>query len=197
MIIMGTKTYSFSYGSIIKKVLSKIISLIYNLFVGVLVLVILAFIISQINFNLKDLFSENVLGIIKKLEIYCGVIIFSIFIIPSFLPQKAEIREDVVKVYRHCLFLSIFMIFRGFNDTILIRQIEEVYRPVKKDKFFEPIPVNVIDWDNMVIIKMNNSLGTEYYIPVQNSEDFIKEVNKRRCDYTKNSNTEHKGHGSL
>lgn len=72
------------------------------------------------------------------------------------------------------------MILRGFNDTILINQIDEIYRPKTKKKYLKPIPVGVIDWDNMVIIKINNSLGTEYYMPVKNSDDFIKEVNKLR-----------------
>ena len=50
----------------------------------------------------------------------------------------------------------------------------------QKEKYLKPIPVGVIDWDNMVIIKINNSLGTKYYMPVKNSDDFIKEVNKLR-----------------
>ena len=68
------------------------------------------------------------------------------------------------------------MIFRGLNDTILINKIADIYRPISKDKFFQPIPVNVIDWDNMIIIKINNSTETEYYVPVENSEEFIKQV---------------------
>lgn len=102
------------------------------------------------------------------------------FIIPSFFKQKIELTDKIVKVYRHCLFFYPFMILRGFNDTILINQIDEIYRPTTKEKYLKPIPVGVIDWDNMVIIKINNSLGTEYYMPVKNSDDFIKEVNKLR-----------------
>lgn len=71
------------------------------------------------------------------------------------------------------------MISRGFNDTILISEIKDVYRPSSKDKYLQPIPVNVIDWNNMIIIKLNNSLETIYYIPVENSDDFIEELNKR------------------
>ena len=80
-------------------------------------------------------------------------------VIGDLVPQIVILRK-IVKVYRHCLFLNPFMIFRGFNDTILISQIKDVYRPKNKDKFLKPIPVNVIDWNNMLIIEINNSLNT-------------------------------------
>lgn len=176
---MNIKTYKFSYGGILKKIISKTVSLFYNTMVSGIVLLVYFFIVSEMNFRLKNLIDDSIISIFQTIEVYLGIVICSIFIVPSFFQQKVEISENIVKVYRHCLFLSVFMIFRGFNDTILISQIKEIYRPKNKDKFFEPIPVNIIDWDNMVIIKMNDSLGTIYYIPVENSDDFIVEVNKR------------------
>lgn len=176
---MSSKTYEFSYGGNIKKFLSKTVSLIYNSIIGGIVLFVFMFLISEINYRLKFLVNDDTFHVFKIIEILLGIAILSVFIIPSFFQQKVEISEKMIKVYRHCLFFSIFMIRRGFNDTILISQIKEVYRPTCKDKFFQPIPVNVIDWDNMVIIKLNNSLETIYYIPVKDSENFITEVNRK------------------
>ena len=172
---MIIKKYKFSYGGIIKKFLSKTISLLYNTLVGCFVLIILALIVSEINYLLTDLLNDRVLDILRRVEVYSGIIILGIFIIPSFLPQKVEIRGGVIRVYRHCLFLSIFMISRGFNDTILISRIEDIYIAKSKDTFLQPIPVGCIDWNNMVVIKTQLRY---YYILVENSEDFIEEVNK-------------------
>lgn len=177
---MNSKIYEFSYGSTVKKVISKCISLIYNIMISGIVVFIFTLIFTNINYNIKNMIYDDILNLIIIIEIGICIVISASFIIPSFFKQKVELSDRIVKVYRHCLFFSPFMIFRGFNDTILINQIDEIYRPISKDKFFEPIPVNVIDWDNMVIIKINNSLGTKYYMPVKNSDNFIKEINKIR-----------------
>lgn len=176
---MIIKTFHFSYGSNFKKAISKIVSFIYNTMVCMFILFIYSLIIATINYKLKYQINDINLNIIKIFEICLGVAISIYILIPSFLPQKVVISEKIIKVYRHCLFLNPFMIFRGFNDTILISQIKDVYRPKNKDKFLKPIPVNVIDWNNMLIIEIDNSLNTEYYIPVENSNEFIDEVNKR------------------
>lgn len=173
---MNIKTYKFSYGSTLKKFISKTISLIYNIFIGTIILLIFAFIVSEVNYLLRDLIDENIMNICKKIDVYLGAFIFGFITIPSFFPQKVKVGNGMIKIYRHCLFLSFFMIFRGFNDTILFSQIEEICRPVNKDKFFEPIPVNVIDWDNMVIIKTKSKY---YYVPVENSDDFIAQITQR------------------
>lgn len=137
-------------------------------------------IFTNINYYIKNIIDDDILNLIKEIEIGICIVLPAFFIIPSFFKQKVELSDKIVKVYRHCLFFSPFMIFRGFNDTILISQIDEIYRPTTKEKYLKPIPVGVIDWDNMVIIKINNSLGTKYYMPVKNSDDFIKEINKLR-----------------
>lgn len=177
---MNLKIYEFSYGSTLKKVISKFISLIYNITISIFVVFIVISIFTNINFYIKNIINDDTLNLIKIIEICICIVIPAFFIIPSFFKQKVELTDKIVKVYRHCLFFYPFMILRGFNDTILINQIDEIYRPTTKEKYLKPIPVGVIDWDNMVIIKINNSLGTEYYMPVKNSDDFIKEVNKLR-----------------
>lgn len=181
---MNIKTYKFSYGSTLKKIISKTVWFLHNAFIGVFILIIFAYIISEMNYLLKDLISDNVMDICKRIEVYFAIVIYVAFLILAFLPQKVEVSNDMIKIYRHCLFFSFFMISRGFNDTILFSQIEEVYRPVNKDKFFEPIPVNVIDWDNMVIIKTKSKY---YYVPVENSEDFIIAINSHLSHKAENN----------
>lgn len=177
---MDKKTYKFSYGNNFKKYLSKFSFLIYNLIISIFLLIIIGTILSRINYELKAILAEEIISIIKAVEIYAAIPFVGFFIVLSFLPQKAVISNGKIKVYRHCLFFNIIMIFRGFNDNIPISKIKEVYRPNNKNKYLQPIPVNVIDWDNMVIIKLDNASETRYYIPVENSEDFIEEVNKQR-----------------
>jgi hypothetical protein len=169
--------YYFTYGGTFKKILSKFISLLYNALVGCIVIFVLALILSEINYLIKDILSDNVMNILKRIEIYLSSIVLVAFIIPSFLPQKVEIKCNTVKIHRHCLFLSVFMISRGFNDTIPINSIENIYIAKSKDKFFEPIPVNFVDWNNMVVIEAKNK---HYYAPIENSDEFIEKINKQR-----------------
>lgn len=177
---MEKKIYKFSYGNRFKKFISILVSFIYDFMISCALLFFVSLIISKINYELKFIINDNIMNIVTSMEIYAGFIFLCFFIIQAFLPQKVIINKQTIKVKRHCLFFSPLMIFRGFNDTILISQIKEIYRPTSKEKFFEPIPVNVIDWNNMVIIKINNSLETLYYMPIENSNDFIAEVNERR-----------------
>ena len=177
---MDKKTYKFSYGNNLKKYLSKFCFLFYNLIISAFLLVIIGIIVAKINYELKAILPDGIISVIKAVELYAAIPFVCFFIVLSFLPQKVVISNGKIKVYRHCLFLNIIMIFRGFNDNIPISKIKEVFRPENKNKFLQPIPVNFIDWDNMVIIKLNNALETRYYIPVENSEDFIEEVNKQR-----------------
>ncbi len=176
---MDKKVYKFSYGNKFKKILSKFIMFIYNLYISVFILIAYAFIVSTINYELKYLLNDNSINVIKSVEIYAGTVWLFFFMIQAFLPQKVIIYDEKIKINRNCLFFNPLMIFRGFNDTIFINQIKEIYRPINKDKYLEPIPVNMIDWDNMVLIKKNNSLETIYYMPVEHSEKFIEEVSKR------------------
>lgn len=177
---MDKKTYKFSYGNNFKKYSSKFIFFIYNLIISNLLLMIIGTILSRINYELKAILPEEIISIIKVVEIYAAIPFVGFFIVSSFLPQKAVISNGKIKVYRHCLFFNFIMIFRGFNDNIPISKIKEVYRPNNKNTYLQPIPVCAIDWDNMVIITLDNASETRYYIPVENSEDFIEEVNKQR-----------------
>lgn len=173
---MNSKIYKFSYGNNLKKALSVLGFIIYNFIVGIFILFFIGLLISQINYKLECFINTNTMSIIKSFEIYASIIFLVLFVFQALLPQKVIIDNEMIKIKRHCLFFSPLMIFRGLNDTILINKIADIYRPISKDKFFQPIPVNAIDWDNMIIIKINNSTETEYYVPVENSEEFIKQV---------------------
>lgn len=185
---MGEKIYKFSYGNRLKKFISMFIFSIYDFMIGCILLFIISLIVSKINYKLKFIISDNVMAIIKAIGIFVGIVLLCLFVIQAFLPQKVTVNDKMIKISRHCLFFSPLMISRGFNDTILISQIKEIYRPKNKDVFMEPIPVNVVDWDNMVIVKINNSMETLYYMPVENSDDFIAEVNERKKRFQMSSN---------
>lgn len=159
----------------------------YNFFVGCIFLLIYVFIVTRINSELELFISWEFLTVIKYVEAYTGTAILLIFIIMSFLPQKAVITAYEIKIYRHYLFLNPLLIFRGFNDAIQFNKIEKIHRPESKDKFLKPIPVNVIDWENMVLIETESRT---YYVPVENSDEFIEALTERVNDYSQKYSTE-------
>lgn len=162
-------------------IISKLLMAFYNCACGFLFVYIFAYIVSDINLGLIDRVDERIMHKIKFCEICFAIIVMLVFIFISFLPQKAIIKSDKIKVYRHCIFLLPFDIWKGFTDNISIDKIESIYITNRKDlggfPRYEPIPVAVSDWKNMV--RINTELNW-YYIPVKNSEDFIKQVNMRR-----------------
>lgn len=139
-------------------------------------MLIYAFILTRINGELELFLSEKILHVIEYIEVYAGVATLLIFIIMSFLPQRVVITPYEIKTYRYYLFLNPLLILRGFNDNISFSKIEKIYSPKSKDKFLKPIPVNMIDWKNMVLTE--SGLRT-YYVPIEKSDEFIAEVNKR------------------
>ena len=178
------KTYKFSYGGTLKKVLSKLIMFITNFVVIIFSILIMFVIFYSLNNSLEKLaVNIDVLNVIKWVETALCVIIVAFFIIQPFLPQKVEIQGNIIKVYRHCLISP----FRGFNDTILINNIKEICLEEDKNLIrISPImPVAIIDWENLVKIEMETGKSL-YYIPVENSNDFVEEVNKRRQSISEN-----------
>lgn len=177
---MNKITYEFSYDGKVKIFLSKLIILLYNCFCGLIFNFIFAYIVFDINLWLINRVAEGIMDKIKLIEICFGIAVMLVLIFISFLPQKVKIVNDKIKVYRHCIFLLPFDIWKGFNDNISIDKIDNISLTNRKEVghilFFEPIPVGFIDWKNMVIINTKRSC---YYIPVKNSDDFIKQVNLR------------------
>lgn len=101
---MDKKIYKFSYGGRFKKFISKTVSLVYNFFVGCIFLLIYVFILTRINSELELFLSEKFLRIIQYIEVYAGATTLLIFIIMSFLPQKAVITPYKIKIYRYYFF---------------------------------------------------------------------------------------------
>lgn len=72
---------------------------------------------------------------------------------------------------------------RGFNDDICIKDIIECKKydgerhlPGK----YSPYAIPYFDWDDLVQITVYNERNDKiYYVPVQNSDDFIEKVNER------------------
>ena len=78
-------------------------SLIYNLFVGAFIVLIYGLITSETNYLLKSIIQESFMNILIKVEICFAMIIIFVFGLISLFPQKAEILDGTVKIYRHCL----------------------------------------------------------------------------------------------
>ena len=138
----------------------------------------------NLNLKLKNLdINVVLLDVIKIIELIVGVLSLALTIVQALLPQKVELFEKTINVYRHTV--SIF----GFNDTILIKNIERVYLSENKNyNLVKSIPVGVVDWDNLVVIKMQTGRRLFYCVPIENSEEFIEEVNKRRMKLQEKDN---------
>ncbi|MCM1285358.1 MAG: hypothetical protein NC213_09305 [Acetobacter sp.] len=180
---MNIKTYYFSYGGTLKKIFSKILMFILHVFYSVPFLLLFLSIFGDINVLLKNTVSLDILNVARKVEVIVSVLILCVFIIQPLFPQKVQIYNNSISIYRHTFS------FWGFNDTVLISDIENVYISKNHDMGLKSFPVGIIDWDNLVIIE-SSTRRLIYRIPVENSDDFIKEVTERVNIYRKENSLE-------
>ena len=174
--------YRFSYGNFIKFILNQIIIMSYHFFT----LLLLLFSVLVVFGSLEHLFKEQeVISIIIKAVSVSIVILWSLFlIIILFIPKKAIINCNFIKIRRY--FLNISYLLRGFNDEIFIKDIIECKKYDGKRYILDrtgPYAVFFFNWDNLVEIKTKDD--KVYLIPLENSEKFIDEVNKRRTELQK------------
>lgn len=168
--------YKFSYGSLINFILNQIIIICYHAFT-VLCLLFLVFVVFG---TLDHLFKEQevISIIIKILPIYLIAFWLIYLTIILFIPKKAIIKTNFIKVRRY--FLNFSYLTRGFNDEIFINDIIECKKYDGKRYRLDrtkPYAVFFFDWDSLIEIKTKDDKC--YLVPLQNSADFIKEVNAR------------------
>lgn len=182
------KVYKFSYGGTFRKILCKIIHFFYCACVGMLILYFLAFLFSELNYSVKDIFSEKVINVMTAIEIYFSLVVFIASLIPSFIPQKVIINDYEVKIRRNMIMLSIYLL-RGFNDNIMLCEIESVSKANLKlyDLRFTPLPSATFVLKDIVKIKTENKY---YYVSVENSDEFVEELINRVNDYKRKHNME-------
>lgn len=168
--------YKFSYGNIFNLIFSQIILCIYNFFAFLIVAVP----ITLLYMKLENLFKDNYV-LMKIITILMAAFIFLyalMLCVYFFLPKKAIIKNDFIKIRRYML--NFGYILRGFNDEIFIKDIIECklydgYRYCLDRS--GPYSVYFFKWDDLVEIKTKDN--KRYLVPLQNSETFIEEVNKR------------------
>lgn len=85
---MNLKIYEFSYGSTLKKVISKCISLIYNITISIFVVFIVISIFTNINFYIKNIINDDILNLIKEIEICICIVIPAFLLFRHFLNKK-------------------------------------------------------------------------------------------------------------
>ena len=96
-----------------------------------------------------------------------------------FQPQNVIIDKEYLLVHRR--FLNWQYIARGYNDKILINNIVackayDGIRPAMNNSSWMPLSILYFNWDDLVEI---NTTNKRYLIPVENSKNFIEEINKR------------------
>lgn len=168
--------YKFSYGNFINYILNQFIIICYHYF-AFLALLYLDFVIFG---ELEDLFSEQdfMYIIIKVISVSLVIIWLIYLIIIQFIPKKAIITSNFIKIKRYFLNFGYFL--RGFNDEIYIKDIIECKKYNGKRYRFDrtgPYAVFFFDWDNLVEIKTIDDKC--YLVPLKDSEGFIEEINKR------------------
>lgn len=165
--------YKFSYGNFINFFLSQFIIISYHFFT-ILFLLFLVFIVFG---NIENLFNEQErICIIIRILSASLVILWQIYlIIILFIPKKAIITHNFIKIRRY--FLNISYLLRGFNDEIFIKDIIDCKKYSGKRYRFDrtgPYAIFFFDWDNLIEIKTKDNKS--YLVPLQNSEEFIKQV---------------------
>lgn len=62
---MNIKTYKFSYGGVLKKLISKTVSLLYNSMIGGFALLLFMIAAAEINYGLKFIINETIINILQ------------------------------------------------------------------------------------------------------------------------------------
>ena len=173
---MDKKIYKFSYGKKINFVVNRLLIILINSFFCVIFAFILIFIYGIVESN----FGED--GNVKPI----AIILFSIIALAAILtfvtffqPQNVIIDKEYLLVHRR--FLNWQYIARGYNDKILINNIVackayDGIRPAMNNSSWMPLSILYFNWDDLVEI---NTTNKRYLIPVENSKNFIEEINKR------------------
>lgn len=168
------KTYKFSYGSKLKKFISKFIIVISNLFLFSIFLLLFLYIFTSVNYKLKTInINDEIILIIKWIEIVMCLFVFLLLVFQSFLPQKVEVYSTSIKVYRR----SCSGFLRGFSDTILIDNIEKICIEDNRKLSHLPkiMPAFIVDWENLVRIETTTG-HLIYYVQIENANDFIAHI---------------------
>lgn len=168
--------YKFSYGNIFKYFASHYVIAAYHFFIFLLLCGFVVF----VYMTLGSVFSgyETIYTFLKILAVSVLALgIVYLFVILC-MPKRAIISDNFLKVKRH--FLNFSYPCRGFNDEIFIKDIIECKKYDGERYRFNrtgPYAVFYFDWDDLV--EINTKDDKTYLVPIQNSDEFIEELNAR------------------
>ena len=171
--MLEKKIYFFDFGSNSKKIISYIES--FFMYLSLLFLINFGGIFFLYG-KMESVFeNEYIQTLFIRIAVIC-ILIFEIYgLILQFLPKNIILTEKGIKIKRNNISrLSL----RIFNDYIKYEKIKscELNNPKFRSRQVMQLPVILFDWDS--VVKIQQGIKT-FYIPVENAEEFVAEVNRR------------------
>lgn len=174
-----TKVYKFNYENPFKKFLCYLIQLMANLgviiFLSVLHFMILQVIVAYIS-------NEIVLNVLSITFTIVLILLTLFFICFTFFPRKVVLNKNYIKIQKNAM--NFFVGKKWFSIIIPYSSIIScsiLYKEIaRKNTAFirqQTYPCTFFNWNSLV--KITDKYGESYYIPIENPNSFIEEVNKR------------------
>ncbi len=173
------KIYEFDFGNSFKKFISYFMYCFVNANIVFYLSLGMMGISASLKNNIDNLLLNRVLaGII--LTIIIAIIVF-LFILTC-RRRRVILTDYGIDIQRNS-FPSIYHITRGFNDYILYSDIDycklnELYAQ-RKYRGIKDMVLPFVVFNNYSVVKIKDKYGGFYQIPIENAEDFVREVNER------------------
>lgn len=173
------KIYEFDFGNPFKKFISYFMYCFVNANIVFYLSLGMMGISASLKNNIDNLLLNRILaGII--LTIIIAVIVF-LFILTC-RHKRVILTDYAIDIQRNSL-PSLYHLNRGFNDYILYSDIDycefnELYAQ-RKYRGIKDMVLPFVVFNNYSVVKIKDKYGGFYQIPIENAEDFIREVNER------------------
>lgn len=177
--MLKNRKYYFDYGNILKKIFCYLIQFMVNLSISLILSFICFRLMSSVSANID---SETVIYIVNTMICTMFGIAVFFFICFTFFPRRITISESYIKITKNAI--NTLNVKSWFSEVVLFSSIVicesfNKKRTYKRDMFMrqQTYPCTFCNWNSLV--KITDKYGNQYYVPVKNSDDFIKEVKER------------------
>lgn len=168
------KVYQFDFGNKFKKIVSYFYMTCANLGIVLISGFVWLFLAGRISNNIKD-------GIFKSILSYTAFICFlavsAYFIALIFFPKKIILTDEGIKVRRNTL--PHITLTRGLNDYIKYSEIKLCKIYECEDHNWHGKELIFVMFNGDSVVEIFDKHHKDFYIPVENAEEFVDEVNKR------------------
>lgn len=168
------KVYQFDFGNKFKKRVSYFYMTCANLGIVLISGFVWLFLAGRISANIKD-------GIFKSILSYTAFICFlavsAYFIALIFFPKKIMLTDEGIKVRRNAL--PHITPTRGLNDYIKYSEIKSCKIYECEDHNWHGKELIFVMFNGDSVVEIFDKHHRDFYIPVENAEEFVDEVNKR------------------